>query len=121
MRFRFSRRAEIDIAEIGDYIVRDNPQRALSFVAELRGRCRALVDFPEAYPLRQEFGEGVRLAIHGSYLIMYLVHGRSSRSGAWCTAQGACSEAGSHDRGAVPAGPDCLMTLSSSGRTAALQ
>ncbi len=75
MRFRFSRRAEIDIAEIGDFIARDNPRRALSFVAELRSRCRALVEFPEAYPLRPEFGEGVHLAAHGNYLILYLIRG----------------------------------------------
>ncbi len=76
MRFRFSRRAEIDIAEIGDFIARDNPRRALSFVAELRSRCRALVEFPEAYPLRPEFGAGVRVAVHGNYLIFYLIRGQ---------------------------------------------
>ncbi|HEY0524023.1 MAG TPA: type II toxin-antitoxin system RelE/ParE family toxin [Stellaceae bacterium] len=76
MRFRFSRRAEIDIEGIGDFIARDNPRRALSFVMELRSRCRALADFPEAFPLCPEFGEGVRLAVHnGNYLIFYLVHG----------------------------------------------
>jgi len=44
MRFRFSRRAEADIEEVGDYIARDNPARAVTFIAELRARCRIMRD-----------------------------------------------------------------------------
>jgi plasmid stabilization system protein ParE len=33
---RFSPAAERDLEEIADYIAQDNPQRALSFVVELR-------------------------------------------------------------------------------------
>jgi toxin ParE1/3/4 len=73
MRFRFSRQAEIDITEIGDYIARDNPARALSFVRELRAHCRQLTDFPEAAPLRPGLGEGVRMSVFGPYLIFYVV------------------------------------------------
>ena len=73
-RFRFSRRARADIEEIGDFIARENPARAAAFIAGLRTHCRGLVDFPEAAPLRPEIGEGVRLAVHGRYLILYVVH-----------------------------------------------
>ena len=31
--------AELDLEEIGDYIVRDNPRRAISFIGEIRDRC----------------------------------------------------------------------------------
>jgi toxin ParE1/3/4 len=48
MRFRFSRRAEADLEEIADYIARDSPTRAASFVQELRARCRQLSEFPDA-------------------------------------------------------------------------
>jgi toxin ParE1/3/4 len=75
MRFRFSRRAEADIEEIGDYIARDNPARAVTFISELRSHCRGLADFPEAAPLRPSVGEGVRMAVHGRYLILYVVRG----------------------------------------------
>jgi len=73
MRFRFSRRAEADIEEIGDYIARDNPARAITFIAELRARCRGLTDFPEAAPLRPGLGDDVRMAVHGRHLILYVV------------------------------------------------
>ena len=35
MRCELSPQAEIDLREIDDYIARDNPQRAASFVGEL--------------------------------------------------------------------------------------
>jgi len=67
----FSRRAEADLEAIGDYIANDNPRRALSFVRELRDRCRAIVQFPQAAPLRPELGRGVRMVVFGDYLIFY--------------------------------------------------
>jgi len=75
MRFRFSRRAGSDIEEIGDYIARDNPARAVTFISELRAHCRRLADFPEAAPLRPGVGDDVRMAVHGRYLILYVVRG----------------------------------------------
>lgn len=36
MRFHLAPLAEQDLEAIGDYIARDNPRRALSFVHELR-------------------------------------------------------------------------------------
>lgn len=74
MRFRFSRRAEIDIEEIGDFIARDNPVRAITYVQELRTRCRQLTDFPGAAPARAVYGEGVRMVVFGRFLILYVVH-----------------------------------------------
>ena len=74
MRFRFSRRAEADIEQIGDYTASDAPRRAVSYVRELRAQCRRLAEFPEAHALREEFGRGVRVAVHGRYLIFYVVH-----------------------------------------------
>jgi toxin ParE1/3/4 len=56
MEIRFSRRAEIDLEDIADFIARDNPARAASFVRELREHCRRRLLFPEATPLRPELG-----------------------------------------------------------------
>ena len=42
MRFRFSRQAESDIEEIGDFVARDNPACAVSYIEELRARCPQL-------------------------------------------------------------------------------
>jgi toxin ParE1/3/4 len=72
-RLHFSRRAEIDLDEIGSFIARDNPPRAVSFVQELTLQCRSLLDFPKSHPLRPDLGRDVRAAIHGKYLILYVV------------------------------------------------
>jgi len=73
MRFRFSRRAEADLADITAYIARDDPARAISFVRELREHCRRLLAFPHARRLRPELGEGVRLSSFGNYVVLYVV------------------------------------------------
>jgi toxin ParE1/3/4 len=63
--------AEADLEAIGDYIANDNPRRALSFVRDLRERCRAIVQHPQAAPLRPKLGRGVRMVVFGDYLIFY--------------------------------------------------
>ncbi len=73
MRVIISDLADRDLEEIGDYIAADNPDRARSFVRELRARCEALSETPRAYPLREEFGGDVRLLVHRRYLILYRV------------------------------------------------
>ncbi|UFP96345.1 type II toxin-antitoxin system RelE/ParE family toxin [Gloeobacter morelensis] len=67
----FSTFANLDLEEIADYIARDNPRRALSYIGEIRDRCRSLISFPEAAPLREEFGAGIRVVPFGRYLIFY--------------------------------------------------
>ena len=71
MRCVFAARAAQDIQEIGDYIARDNPRRAVTFVGELRARCEAIVLQPLAAPLKPEYGDGVRMVPFGRYLIFY--------------------------------------------------
>jgi toxin ParE1/3/4 len=70
-RCDFSRRAETDVEAIGDYIARDSPRRAVSFVRELRDRWCTIASSPLAAPLRPELGKGVRMVVFGDYLIFY--------------------------------------------------
>lgn len=67
----FSPRADLDLEGIGDYIARDNPQRAESFIQEIREQCAKIADMPLAFPLRPELGEGFRMVVFKSYLIFY--------------------------------------------------
>jgi toxin ParE1/3/4 len=76
MALTFSRLAEDDLAQIEEYISRDSPERALSFVARLRERCAKITAFPEAAPLRPEVSEGVRIVPLGRYLIFYKADGQ---------------------------------------------
>ena len=41
---------------------------------QLREHCRGLAAFPEPWRLRPELGEGVRLSVFGSYVMLYVVH-----------------------------------------------
>ena len=74
MKLVFSAHARADLTGIGDYIARDNPARALTFVEEIEKKCRALPALPFAHPLvaRHE-ASGIRRTIHGSCLIFYRV------------------------------------------------
>ncbi len=74
MRLCFSRQAEIDIETLGDFIAQDNPARAVTYIKELRTKCRSLLNFPDAYPIRAAYGDGVRMAVFGRYLILYVAH-----------------------------------------------
>jgi len=61
-----------DMESIGDYIAKDNPWRAVSFVQELRKATAVLGDFPEAFPLVPDFeDDGIRMHTHGRYVIYY--------------------------------------------------
>jgi len=73
MRCIFSDLAASDLEEIGDYIARDNPNRAISFIREIRERCENIVSFPDAAQLHPEYGEGIRMIPVGRYLIFYTV------------------------------------------------
>lgn len=48
MRLVITPLAEIYIEEIGDYIAEDNPNRAVSFIIELRSRFRQIALSPKA-------------------------------------------------------------------------
>ncbi|MPT48397.1 MAG: type II toxin-antitoxin system RelE/ParE family toxin [Sphingobium sp.] len=66
--------AEYDLEAIGDYIARDNPVRALSFLSELRSKCLGLADMPERFPLVPRYeATGIRRRVHKDYLIFYKV------------------------------------------------
>ena len=70
MRCLYSARAADDLDDIAGYIARDNPQRALSFIGELREYCEQLATFPAAAPLRPDIAEGIRIAPFGPYPIL---------------------------------------------------
>jgi len=70
-RLLLSPRAAADLEEITSYIARDNPARAATFVTELEAKCRAVAASPELYPARADLAPGLRMAVHGRYLVRY--------------------------------------------------
>ncbi|MFD2058049.1 type II toxin-antitoxin system RelE/ParE family toxin [Mesorhizobium calcicola] len=73
-RLVFTRRAEADLAAIGDYIALHNPFRVVTFIQDLRRDCMELRTVPERYPLFERHrSSGIRRRVHGNYLIFYRV------------------------------------------------
>ncbi len=74
MIVHLSAEAEYDLEAIGDYIARDNPARAISFLQDMRAKCLDLAQMPERFPLVARYqAAGVRRRVHGDYLIFYRV------------------------------------------------
>ena len=48
MKIQITAEAEADLEAIGDYIARENPLRAISFVRELYQLCLDIADMPQA-------------------------------------------------------------------------
>ena len=72
MQVEFTSLAETDLREIALYIGSDNPQRAITFVLELRAASRGIGDFPRRFEkIADRNGEAVRRRIYGSYAIIY--------------------------------------------------
>ena len=66
-----SRQAQIDLRKIADYIARDNPGRAETFVEELIQKIAEICDHPTIYRLRTEWGPGLRSSIYRGYHIVF--------------------------------------------------
>lgn len=74
MNVYFTPQAEIDLEEIGDYIALDNPERAVTFIQEIRQHCERIADGPARYAARPELGEAIRVCTHRNYLIVFEPH-----------------------------------------------
>lgn len=65
--------AEADLREIGDYIARDNPKRAESFIDELLAHGEKIAAMPTAYVAREELAPGLRTCAHQRYIIFFRI------------------------------------------------
>ena len=70
-RLFYSYQARIDLLEIGSHIEQFNQPRSLTFVTELRAKASRIAIFPNSYPSRDDLEPGLRMAIHGRYLILF--------------------------------------------------
>ncbi len=60
-----------DLAEIGDYIAKDNLKAAITFVEQLRDCCYSLGNNPRVGRKREEIRPGIRSITEGNYVILY--------------------------------------------------
>jgi toxin ParE1/3/4 len=73
MKFRISPQTEYDLRDIAAYIAEHNPDRAISFVAEIRAEFSAIAHSPYAYQGRPELPQHIRRAVFGDYLILFSI------------------------------------------------
>lgn len=78
MKVSLTPEACADLVKIGRHIARDNPARALTFVAELEASVLRLSEMPRAFPLIPRYEQhGIRRRSYRGYGILYAV--RSDR------------------------------------------
>lgn len=74
MKVQITAEAERDLEGIAELIAQDNPQRALTFILELRDKYLDLAAAPLAFALVLRYERfGVRRCAYGNYLIFYRV------------------------------------------------
>ena len=73
MNYIVSAEAAADLEEIGDYIAQDNPQRAVTFVDEIRARFESISRVPWRTPPDQRSIPACGRAFTGHYVICYYV------------------------------------------------
>ena len=61
-----------ELRAIATYIAEDNPDRAVSFIAELRDKATQAAERPERFPARDDLATGLRAAKLGRYRIFFL-------------------------------------------------
>ncbi|WP_336975227.1 type II toxin-antitoxin system RelE/ParE family toxin [Sphingobium aromaticiconvertens] len=74
MKVFLTRDARNDLVAIGRHIAKDNPTRALAFVAELENSALRLGEMPRAFPLVPRYEQhGIRRRSYRGYGILYAV------------------------------------------------
>jgi toxin ParE1/3/4 len=74
MIVRLTTLARRDLERVREWIARDNPERANSYVEELIEACDGLAEFPNRFPLaRFRSRRPIRQRPFGNYLILYEV------------------------------------------------
>jgi toxin ParE1/3/4 len=74
MKLVFTAAAIADLEAVTDWITKDNPERALSFLRELRSACFSIPEFPESHPVVPRYEtQRIRRKVHGNYLIFYCI------------------------------------------------
>lgn len=73
MKFTIADKARADLLEIAQYIARDNPDRARSYIVELNEKIRAVAREPELYAVKESWGRAYRSALHQRYHIIFRI------------------------------------------------
>ncbi|TDM05456.1 MAG: type II toxin-antitoxin system RelE/ParE family toxin [Ideonella sp. MAG2] len=64
---------EADLDAIASFIAEDNPNRAVTFIRDIRAKFRAIQREPLIYQLRTDIGVDARMASVGNYAILFRI------------------------------------------------
>ena len=73
MQIELSRYIGEDLDVIADFIAQDNPQRAVTFIQDIRRKFYNIQREPLIYQLRPDIGEDARMATVGNYAILFRI------------------------------------------------
>ena len=73
LRIRFSDQAQVDLAELWDYVAEYNTDTANQRIDRIIAVCQMFADNPELGRKREEFRAGLRSFPVGNYLVFYRV------------------------------------------------
>ncbi len=74
MNVIWSPAARADLEDIRNYILADNPARAVTFIQKMVEAADAIADMPRAFPLVPRLEHrGIRRRGYGAYLIFYRI------------------------------------------------
>ena len=73
MRLRFSPHIKHDLLEIAEYIAHDSPRHAANWIRVLRSHFKRIAENPTLYRVRPELAPDARLAVVGSYVILFRI------------------------------------------------
>ena len=79
MQLEFSRYVEGDLDSIADFIAQDNPNRAVTFIQNIRSKFFDIQRNPLIFQLRPDIGEDARMATIGNYAILFRITGEVVR------------------------------------------
>ena len=63
--------AQVDLANILDYIARDKPNAAVAWIDKLESKCLLIARNPTLGELQPHLGEGIRASVVGRYVIFH--------------------------------------------------
>ena len=67
----FAPTARLDLSDIFDYIARDRPLAAASWVDTMEQKCKLIATTPAFGETRPEYGANIRSSVVGRYVVFY--------------------------------------------------
>jgi plasmid stabilization system protein ParE len=71
--YKIAAAANRDLNGISEYIMEDNPRRAISFVDEIIARFSTIAERPHSFPNSDDLPPHIRSALHDDYRILFRV------------------------------------------------